>query len=116
MNCKSYVYTDPPGDITNITIEQGDTWVMLTWQPPSNQGVPPISNYQICAEATNSSQDIQTDDVFFLNSTTTTFTITELLPMTMYTVSLMTLTNLTGSVETGTVTLVNATTQPPTGK
>ena len=108
--------TGPPGNITNITAREGDTWISITWQPPSKLGVPAISGYQVSLEAMNTSQDSKTV-VTTVDATISAVRISELLPMTTYVVSVMTLTNLTESVEAGDPTpSMSITTQPPRGK
>ena len=65
----------------------------------------------------NTSQDSSKTVITTVDATISAVRISELLPMTTYVVSVMTLTNLTESVEAGDPTpSMSITTQPPRGK
>ena len=114
LNWFSLLSAEPPGRIPTLTIAQrGDTWISVSWQAPGNLGNPPISNYQV--SLTSMGNISRETKVVTVNATAGDARISHLLPGVSYTVSVLSLTTLTSSVEEGEANTTMVDTLPPQG-
>lgn len=103
----------PPGPPHTPTVTDiGDTWVELTWQPPTDVGRPELSYYSILLTETNS----KLVEAWSTNGLVTNFMINGVLPSRVYDIEVASVTELTGSTHVSNYSNgVTVTTRPPLG-
>ena len=85
--CSNLLSADPPGEPTNLLVEAvGGTWAVLDWVHPITAGLQGISFYKITVVDTSGSMS---DKVVFSPDSTTMINVTNLLPATTYSFSVL---------------------------